>query len=447
MVQSARAVETGTLDPTFADGGVLRFPIPEISGFNTEAVLPLPGNKLLVAILLLGVDAPVALARLNEDGSLDLGFGGNGSGLVEISLDDHYFDSVKELRGLSDGGWLVFGQYRKGSWGGKYVVRHNRDGQPDMSFGEKGVLLIRDGRPRDAGIRTQAFDRDSEISSTGAPRVTGSESASAVQQDGKILLVSYVRGAGYSKQAVLRLNPDGTTDHTFNGTGFAPIELGGIPHEWNIVEAIAVQADGKVLVSGEFAQENPYARVAYVLRLDASGQLDTSFNGGMVTVRNTAPISVKGISIREADGTIVVVGEASVNSVPHGLMFVLTSGGFFDFNFNRGQPLFSLLVPQGLMWSRSSLRADGSILVAGSTGPGYVEERLTALTALFRPDGSLDPSFNGTGFTVFDEEGRYESVTDMKVMADGRFVVCGFAWVDGDPSAYIGGGWVIRYLA
>ncbi|AHL36664.1 hypothetical protein CD58_28985 [Pseudomonas brassicacearum] len=449
MTQPTGTLQAGTLDPTFADGGVLRFPIPEISGFDTVAVLALPENKLLVAIQLLGVEAPIALARLNENGSLDIGFGGNGAGLVEVSLEGGYINDVRELIGLSDGGWLLLGQYEKGSEGGRCLVRHDREGRLVESFGEKGVRLFPGGiAPRHAETGGGAFARVDERSSTGAPRSSGRKGASAVQQDGKILLLGYMRNdSGEPKEIVLRLNSDGSTDYTFNGVGFAIVEPPGISYEWNIAEVVTVQADGNVLVGGEFALENPYSRVAYVMRFDASGRLDTSFNGGMVPVRHSNLIYVEAIEVRETDGSIVTIGKALRDGVLHGLMFVLTRGGFFDFNFNRGQPLFSKLVPQGLGWKRIALQAEGSILVAGTTGRGFVEEGVSALTARFHSDGSLDSTFNGNGFTVFDEGGKYEVVQDMAVMADGRIVVCGLAWVDGDPWAYIGGGWVIRYLA
>lgn len=445
MTQPTGSLEAGTLDPTFAEGGVLRFPIPEISGFHTVAVQALPENKLLVAIRLLGVKAPIALARLDDNGSLDIEFGGNGTGLVEVSIEEAYINSVRGLIGLSDGGWLMLGQYEKGSERGLCLVRHNKDGQLVETFGEKGVrLLPHDTAPRDVEASGETFVRDDERFSTGTPRSSGSKGAYTVQQDGKILLVSSMRiDFGDSQQIVLRLNSDGSTDYTFNEVGYALVKPPSDSYEWIIAEAVAVQADGKVLVCGQFAQENPYARVAYVMRFDTSGRLDTSFNGGMVPVRHSGAIYANAIEARENDGKIVTTGYASIGSVAHGIMFVLTPGGFFDFSFNRGAPLFSLLAPQGLKWESCAWQANGSILVAGTTGRGFAEEGLTVLTARFQSDGSLDPTFNGNGFAIFDEEETFEGMEDMTVMADRRIVVCGLSWV----ATHAAAGWVIRYLA
>ncbi|UZE86363.1 hypothetical protein [Pseudomonas viciae] len=451
MTHPTRAATAGTLDPSFASGGILKFPIPEISGFHTVAVLELPERKLLVAIHLSGVNAPTAIARLNEDGSLDIDFGGNGSGLVEIYIEGAQLD-VRELCRLSDGGWLVMGQYTTIADGGLYVVRHREDGQLDESFGEKGVRLLpygSMGNPKYVGVGRRVPGWDNEESSAGAPWGSGSKGASAVQQlDGKIFLAGGVSTeSGQTKGIVLRLNSDGSTDYTFNGLGFAIVELEGIAYDENYTKTVAVQADGKVLVCGDYRLRSPDSRGVYVTRFDEMGRLDRSFNGGTVTVRSSNSIYMEAIEVREIDGSIVAIGEALRDGIYNGLMFVLTSGGFFDFNFNRGQPLFSTLVPQGLKWRRCALQADGSIIVAGTTGRGFATEEATALTARFRSDGSLDQTFNGTGFIVFDEDETYESLEDMTIMKDGRIVVCGLTWVEAKPWAYAAGGWVIRYLA
>lgn len=445
MAQPAGTVKAGTLDPTFADDGVLRLPRPDISGAEPVAVLPLPEEKLLVAILLSGIDAPVAIVRLNEDGSFDTRFGEHGTGFVEIYMEETTLD-VWELLALSDGGWLVIGNYTLPAGGGLYVVRYHEDGKLDASFGEKGLRLLPYddmGGPTDIGVSVDVSGQDDEKASLRTSRSAGGSAA----LDGKIFLRhSVTTDSGQIKGIVIRLNSDGSTDYTFNGVGFALIELEGISYDYNYPEAIVVQADGKVLVVGQYALNSLAARGAYVTRFDAMGRLDKGFNGGVVTVSHSSLIGMRDVAVSATDGRIVAVGRAFRNGALHGLMFVVTSDGFFDYSFNRGQPLFSALAPKGLSWRRCVLQSDGSILVAGSTGSGFAEEGLTALTARFRPDGSLDPTFNGNGFVIFDEDEMYENVEDMAVTPDGRIVVCGLGWVDGDPHAYINAGWVIRYL-
>ncbi|SFX39403.1 delta-60 repeat domain-containing protein [Pseudomonas sp. NFACC36] len=455
MIQSAGLLEAGTLDPTFADGGVQRLCFPEISGNAATAVLALPDKKLMVAILLSGFHAPVAMTRLHEDGTLDTEFGGKGAGYVEVALDEAYVDLVFGLSGLNDGRWMLLGQYQanESSDGGLFLVRQHRDGQLDESFGERGIRLISYldmGRHEHVGVRVEVVARDDKAPTTKASRSASYPRPSAVQQpDGKIVLIAQVSHLGDGskmKGIVLRLNSDGSTDTTFNGTGFAIVELEGLTYDWNSAHGVAVQSDGKVLVSGMYTRLATNFAGGYVTRFDATGHVDTRFNGGTVTVRQSDFADLSALWVRETDGRIVAVGRAIREGASNGLIIVLTVDGFFDFNFNQGQPLFSQLVPQGMFWEHCRGQEDGSLLVAGATGRGFVTEELTVITARYRSDGSLDPAFNGSGFTVFDEGEEYEDIQDMTVMVDGRIVICGFAWKAADPLPHVDGGWLIRYL-
>jgi uncharacterized delta-60 repeat protein len=95
----------------------------------------------------------------------------------------------------------------------------------------------------------------------------------ASQPDGKVI----VGGAFYKLNGdaavphyVLRLNADGTRDTTFNAGGSGPDYA---------VWALALQPDGKVIVGGDFFFYNRDAAAPRkVMRLNADGTLDTSFN-------------------------------------------------------------------------------------------------------------------------------------------------------------------------
>lgn len=92
-------------------------------------------------MLLPGEPTSIGLAKVNEDGAIDMGFGGAGTGLVEFSMDTTDLD-IYQLCGLSDGGWLVIGQFSSRDRSGAYVVRYLQDGQLNTSFGEDGVRLL-----------------------------------------------------------------------------------------------------------------------------------------------------------------------------------------------------------------------------------------------------------------------------------------------------------------
>ena len=88
----------------------------------------------------------------------------------------------------------------------------------------------------------------------------------AVQADGKLILAGNFLDIGTTARTrITRLNIDGSLDSTFPDPGVN-----------GKIEAVAVQADGKILIGGEFTAINTTAR-HYLARLNANGTVDTTF--------------------------------------------------------------------------------------------------------------------------------------------------------------------------
>jgi uncharacterized delta-60 repeat protein len=450
MIQ-LKPANSGSLDPTFNGSGVLDFPLSEVYGFP-DAVLPLDDNKTLVAMRPTAFNVPVIVARLNEDGTLDRSFGTAQCGFVEVPFEDSDI-YVFGLTPLANGGWLIVGQYISFSGGGLLIVRQFQDGRLDTSLNGDGKLFIPYddlGSPQHSGVTLEVAGRHGEKTSAGRSRVSGNSGVSVVEQsDGKIVLVSSViNTSGKPKGIVLRRNSDGSPDLTFAGTGFAIVELPGVEHEWSGAEGVAVQADGQILVTGMYVKQDE-SMGAFVTCFNSLGQVDRTFNGGLaVTIPSPRWMMLSAITVRESDGRIVAVGNSREKDVQNGVIVVLNKSGSYNLPFNNGRALFSELVPQGQDWARCALHANGSISVTGSTGQGFVSEEMAVVTARYLSDGSLDMTFNaGKGFAVFDGEKGFEHALDMALMADGRIVICGSLWGDGEPLPSFKGGWMLRYLA
>src|SRR5438105_13612277 len=98
------------------------------------------------------------------------------------------------------------------------------------------------------------------------PNANGGVYVVVVQPDGKILIggdfttLSPNSGAAVTRNHIARLNPDGTLDIAFN------------PNANNTVYSIAVQADGKILVAGQFNGANSIGGQTrnFIARLDAT---------------------------------------------------------------------------------------------------------------------------------------------------------------------------------
>src|SRR5215475_3419347 len=117
-----------------------------------------------------------------------------------------------------------------------------------------------------------------------------------VQPDGKIILggnfttLSPNGGAPVTRNRIARLNPDGRLDTAFN------------PNANGQVNAIALQADGKILVGGFFNGANSIGGQTrnYIARLDATTGAADSFNPN-------ANGTLESIAL-QADGKILVGG-------------------------------------------------------------------------------------------------------------------------------------------
>jgi serralysin len=131
-----------------------------------------------------------------------------------------------------------------------------------------------------AGALDTAFDGDGKLV------LTGPASDVTVQVDGKILLGGSVRvdllDSVSADFAVARLNSDGTPDMTFSDDGLATADIDG---RYDRGGAIALQADGKIVLAGGTGSRNT-SRDFAVARFNDDGTLDMSFNGDGTQVTN-----------------------------------------------------------------------------------------------------------------------------------------------------------------
>ena len=225
----------------------------------------------------------------------------------------------------------------------------------------------------------------------------------AVQADGKILVGgTFTNLAGNTRNYIGQLHADGTLDTTFNpGAG------GG----YGAVSSLALQADGKILVGGNFTTLAGQTR-SYIGRLNSGGTLDTTFNPG-------ASDYVSSLAV-QADGKILVGGGfTTLGGQPRNRIGRLNSDGTLDTTFNPGA--------SGSVYSLA-VQADGKILVGGyfTTLAGQPRNRIGRLNS----DGTLDTTFN---------PGANSDVRSLALQADGKILVGGwFTTLGGQTRNYIG---------
>jgi len=175
------------------------------------------------------------------------------------------------------------------------------------------------------------------------------------------------------------------------------------PSANNVVHAIAVQADGKIVIGGSFTTVGGFQRNR-IARLHADGKVDQSFNPD-----NGPNFSVFALAV-QTDGKIVMVGDfTEVNDVSRNRIARLNNDGSLDQSFNPGSGANNRIYAL-------ALQADGKIVIGGSFTSVRGAERNRI--ARFNTDGIVDPNFDtGTGANG--------DVYAIAVQADGKIVIGG----------------------
>ncbi len=204
---------------------------------------------------------------------------------------------------------------------------------------------------------------------------TGGIHAVALQNDGKIIIAS---------QNIYRLNPDGSTDSSFNADASLPV----INAPYFVCKSIALQNDGKILLG--YHANNGTNQVLF--RLNPNGSLDQSFSPNIKGQLATSSREVNSI-LPLSDGNIVIGGTfAAVDGVSMYHLSKLNDTGRLVNGFNPGTYL-------NIANNVSTITSlpNNRFLVTGGL---FTSEALGAIpranAIVFDYNGNVDASFNFT---------------------------------------------------
>ena len=216
---------------------------------------------------------------------------------------------------------------------------------------------------------------------------------------------------GVTLNNIARLNADGTLDTSFNtdGSGFN-----------DSVRAIVQQADGSLLVGGDFTSYNGNS-CNRIVRVSADGALDTAF---LTEIGSAADNSVYTIG-EETDGSILVGGQFETfnGEAVEGLIRLTSSGAKNTEN--------ALSLPFKSTWDSSihhlQLEPDGKIITVGSFYiPPISGSGIRSGIARLNIDGTRDTSFDpDAGFHTAGVTNTLNTAYTIARQPDGKYLVGG----------------------
>jgi uncharacterized delta-60 repeat protein len=330
------------------------------------------------------------IARLYSDGSLDTTFdpGSGANGLVE------------SLALTTDGRVLLVGRFSTFNGQARHhVARLDANGALDSGFrpdpndivvsvvpGLDGKALVGGAFTAVGGVDRRYVARLNDDGSVDDGFNTGlgpdkPVHAMALGADGRVLICGQFSSIdGVRRMRVARLMPDGSVD-----VGFDP---GDGPNY--AVTACALQSDGRIIIGSMFTEVGGVTRT-FIARLNPDGGLDTTFTPGIA-------LAWGGVMALCADpaGGVIVGGEfETIDGLSRVGIARLLSDGNLDVAFDPGSG-----VANDDTWSPLvrgvALQADGKVLIGGR----FTSVNGTKLNRLARLHGDAG------GFVEFEADAQ-----------------------------------------
>ncbi|MCP4786264.1 MAG: hypothetical protein GY903_19940 [Fuerstiella sp.] len=399
----------GSLDTSFDGDGKQT---TNFGTYNYANGMALQGDGKIVVVGTndYGSHQDFAVSRYNADGSLDSSFDGDGKVVTNIKT----YESGNGVALQSDGKIVVVGKTTYGGGVDYYafgMIRYNTDGTLDTSFGGTGKFYT-------------AFADQSYANSV------------TVQPDGKIVTVGNT--FAQSKLQLARYNADGSLDSSFDVDGKVTTDFGASSEA---AYSVAVQGDGKIVIAGYSynGSDNDFA----VARYNTNGTLDTSFDGDGKVVTDFGSTNDVGKSVAiQSDGKLVVTGYSGNEFA----LARYNADGSLDTSFD-GDGKLTTAIGSGAFGSSVALQTDGKIVVAGSTDTGSGNQFTQYDFAVARysinvtPGGTTSLTVDGSGNLVITDSDGGDSNDELTIShnsATGEYTVTDVGGLMLDSSAIAG---------
>ncbi|HTN45361.1 MAG TPA: T9SS type A sorting domain-containing protein [Flavipsychrobacter sp.] len=386
------------LDSTFGTYGIVNTTFVNGSAEHCAAIVRQPDNKIIAG----GYSQPpggigqFVLARYDTSGLLDNSFGTGGKIMVPNSGIDNRLNGVALQ---SDGKILAVGTALTAPFSpwSTLLVRYNANGTIDNGFGTNGRVTTQ------VGTKCDAYKI-------------------LIQPDGKILLCGTQYDDSY--YILVRYNANGTIDNSFGTNGI--VQFG----EFGTGVSMALQPDGKILVSGEFwgtvVLNGPHSGVA---RHNADGTKDLSFGMNGVCYL-AAPGAVQGdnmwgghdLKVLPNGKILVSVFYNSASIAQRPAIVRLTSSGQKDLSFGVNGFATTSHMSFNAKAEKMAIQQDGKILLVGSIQSSGKD---SFYVSRFDTSGAPDITFGNAGRMSVRLDANGDNANDVLLQPNGKFIVGG----------------------
>ena len=389
----------GTLDTTFATGGIRQFSLSNGSLKATDLAFASDGSMYVVGTKATATTPQFSafMIKLTPTGALDPTFNTTGGLIVPAGEPVHGRSVVV----MSDG-TLRVGCYSSTAF---IVVALNSNGTLLTSYGTSGIAKV----PTNGG--------------------TAVLRGMIAQADGKLLLYGsslQITGAsqltGYSNGRIVRLTTAGAVDTTYATTGIVNLSTG---NESRVITGMEFLSSGASMVIAQTGNgDNPRT---LIFRYLTDGTRDTTFGNAGTGGTSNIPFPT-GLTTDASGSTTVVGTDPPTNRL---LLFRFTPTGGATTTFAGDGFTFKTFgatgdAPVGIV----GRAADGRFFVANTASNGTT----TAFNLVrIRPDGVADPAFDTDGSVTTSIGIGMNACAGIKMQTDGKLVLFGSSQAAASP--------------
>jgi uncharacterized delta-60 repeat protein len=385
-----------------------------------------------------------------QPGTLDKSFGNEGKIITNFGLNT--FPKIVKAVIQSDDKIIEVGHYYPGNVEDPYgflAVRYTADGVLDYSYGDSGKTVIQLPFEDDIFVSDVAIQKDDKILLAGYGKYdyfdpvssgiitrlktdgsvdssfgingtiqttinkTGSYGSIAVQTDGKIV----VSGGANNTEFINRFLPDGKLDNSFGENGYT------YTSSYNAFFTSGIQTDGKIVMGGYNYQGGIAFRKFCLQRYLPDGTLDKSFgdNGTVLTAYGNDGL-IHDLAF-QSDGKIVVTGETTIFAGNFPTYFATArynQDGSLDNTFGTKGMTTTTFESSFSISQTIAINKDNSMIIGGPQGDNYSNFTMVKLTA----NGGVDSTFGANGIVITDF-GYYSSLASLLLQTTGKIVAAG----------------------